>query len=159
IVISNGGTLRFTTGLPLSAKRGMTIGSPAGSGTATIDVFSDSNPAQNTAPTILTSSYGGVIADSGTGADGLSKIGFGNLTLFGANTYTGTTAIKNGGLTLDFTQATAPAANIISGSSQLLMGGANSGLGNTSYSQLTVLGKASASTSQSFTNALIDVGP
>src|SRR5262249_46166327 len=105
IVINDTGTLRATSRFSLNTNPGITIRNSGGNGTGTINVFSDSFPAAGAAPTIQNVVYGGVIANNGTGADGLAKIGFGNLTLFGTNTYTGPTSVKNGTLTLDFSQS------------------------------------------------------
>ena len=111
-----------------------------------------------TVSTGQTLTYNGVIRDNGT-AGGLTKLSFGNLNLGGANTYTGPTRVGNGVLTLDFTQPTAPTTNIISSSSSLIMGGSTAGLGNTSFSRLTLNGTAAATNSQTFNGTLIDIGP
>ncbi len=143
LAINDGGTLKTTANVTLSSSRGLALGP----GIATLDTR-----------TGTTLTYNGVIADNG-GTGGLAKLSFGNLTLGGANTYSGTTAVKNGTLTLDFTQATAPASNIINSASALTMGGATAGLGQTSYAQLVVTGKASATSSQTFNGTTIDIGP
>jgi autotransporter-associated beta strand protein len=65
------------------------------------------------------------IAGSGaiSGLGSLTKEGANSATLALANTYTGATAVNAGALVLDFTQSTSPAANIISASSPLSLGG------------------------------------
>ena len=143
IVLASGGTLRTTGTFALNANRGIALGP----GTAVIDVASGT-----------TLSYNGIISNNG-GAGGFSKLSFGSMTLGGANTYTGPTNIQNGTVTLDFTQATAPASNIINSSSALSMGGANAGLGNTSNSQLLMSGKASTTNTQTFNGTTFKVGP
>src|SRR5688572_475694 len=85
-IVLNSGALRTTTSFTLNANRGIGVGN------GTIDV-----------PVGRTLSYGGVIANNGAG--NLSKLSFGGLTLSGANTYTGNTAVKNGTMTLDFAAA------------------------------------------------------
>lgn len=75
---------------------------------------------------------------NGTGQ--IQKEGLGGLTLNVANTYTGNTGIRQGTLTLNFADAAAPAANIISSSSSLRL------LGGT----LAVTGKPSTANTQSF---------
>ena len=89
------------------------------------------------------STYPGTLSGSG----GLTKIGAGTLTLTGSNTYTGLTTASAGTLNLNFAAATAPAANIISGSSTLALTGGN----------LTLTGSSGASNSQAF-NALNVIG-
>src|SRR4029453_19289837 len=123
------------------------VGSTSGPGTGTIDVTSGT-----------TVTYGGGISNNGAGTGGLTKSSFGGLTLSGANTYTGPTAVLVGTLTLDFTQPTSPVSNIISSSSALTLGGSNAGLGGTSFAALTMMGGASGST-QTFNGATIDIGP
>jgi autotransporter-associated beta strand protein len=142
------GTLRTTVGFTLNANRGLALGPAGGSGAGTNRVDSG---------TTLT--YGGVLANNTGGTGGLSKIGFGGLTLFGANTYTGPTIILNGTLTLDFTQAGAPVNNIIASSSALTLGGANAGLGAASFDALTMNGRVSTTDSQTFNGTTIDIGP
>ena len=143
----DGGALRSTASLTLNANRGIALGPTAGSGTGTFTVNSG---------TTLT--YGGIIADnSGTG--GLSKNGFGSLTMFGPNTYTGPTVIQNGTVTLEFTQAGAPANNIISPVSALTLGGANAGLGAASFDALTMNGRNGGTSDQTFNGTTITIGP
>ena len=141
--LAGGSTLKTTANLTVGTSRGVAL-SP---GVATLDIA-----------TGTTLTYNGVISDNG-GAGGFSKLSFGNVALGGANTYTGPTNIKNGVLTLDFTQATAPVGNIINSSSALTLGGTNAGLGSISFAQLTLQGKASTTNNQSFSGTTIDVGP
>jgi autotransporter-associated beta strand protein len=146
-LVIDGGTLRTTTTFTINANRGISVGPSTGTGTGTIDVT-----------TGTTVTYGGVIANNGAGTGGLTKSSFGGLTLSGANTYTGPTAVLVGTLTLDFTQPTSPVSNIISSSSALTLGGSNAGLGGTSFAALTMMGGASANT-QTFNGTTIDIGP
>ncbi|HEY7119130.1 MAG TPA: autotransporter-associated beta strand repeat-containing protein, partial [Tepidisphaeraceae bacterium] len=145
-IVINGGTLRNTASFTLGANRGIALGPTAGSGAGTFDV---------TTGTTLT--YGGVIANNGSGTGGLTKISFGNLSLAGANTYTGPTLVKNGTLTLNFGDAAAPASNIISPSSTLVLGGATAGLGQNNNATLTLTGKAGANNIQTFAGTNIDI--
>jgi len=138
-IVINNGALRTTASFAINANRGIGVGD------GTIDV-----------PVGRTLTYGGVIANNGAG--NLSKLSFGGLTLSGANTYTGNTAIKNGTVTLDFAAVGAPVNNIISSSSHLVLGGENAGLGTTNFSALIVNGKAGAANSQTFDGTTIDIG-
>jgi autotransporter-associated beta strand protein len=146
-LVLNGGTIRATATFALTSNRGIAVGPPTGSGAGTIDVTSGG---------IL--SYGGIIANNGSSTGGLIKTSFGGLTLSGANTYTGPTIVKVGTLTLDFAQATSPSSNVISPSSALTLGGANAGLGGTSFAALTITG-GGGSNSQTFNGTTIDIGP
>ena len=87
-----GGTLATTASFTLNANRGVSLGASGG----TLDTASG---------TTLT--YNGIIAGSG----GLTKIDSGTLVLGGANTYTGTTSISTGKLSIaaDQNLGTAPA--------------------------------------------------
>lgn len=146
-IVINGGTLQPTAGFALNANRGIALGPPSGGGEGTFDVASG-----------ITLTYGGIAANNGAGTGGLTKLRFGELTLSGANTYTGSTTIKNGTVTLDFTQAASPVNNIINFGSALTLGGATAGAGTTNYAALIVNGKAGAASSQTFNGTTIDLG-
>ncbi len=64
-------------------------------------------------PTVTVNASGGTINSVIAGSSGIVKNGPGALTLGGANNYSGTTSITGGMLSLDFTQAGAPASNIL----------------------------------------------
>ena len=153
-IVINGGTLQARAGFELNTNRGITLGPDTGSGQGTISVNSESLIPDDT--TTLTN--GSIMANNGGGTGGLTKLGFGNLVLFGANTYTGTTSNEVGTLTLDFTQPTSPANNIINSASSLVLGGANAGAGVNNFAQLTVNGAASVVNSQAFTATHVTIG-
>jgi autotransporter-associated beta strand protein len=134
MIVINGGTLFANNGFTLNANRGITVGSASG-GSGIIKVESDE-----------TLNYGGVIGGDG----GLTKNGFGTLSLSGANVYSGATSNRVGTLTLDFTQAGSPTANIIPSGSDLTLGGENAGFGSENIAQLTMVGKDGAVNSQTF---------
>ena len=69
-----------------------TIGSLAGGGALGGNVTLGNNATLTTGSNNTSTTFGGII--SGTGTSGLTKNGRGTLTLSGANTYTGTTAIN-----------------------------------------------------------------
>jgi len=142
------GALRVTSSFTLSANRGVALGTTSSDRAGTLFINSG---------TALT--YGGVLANNGAGTGGLTKSGFGTLTLSGANTYTGPTSIRVGTVTLDFTPATSPADNVISSSSALRLGGENAGLGAASFAALTMNGATGATNSQTFSGTTIDIGP
>jgi len=82
------------------------------------------------------------------GTAGLTKTGAGDLILTGQNTYTGTTAVTAGTLTLDFSQAGLLQNNIINSASGLtLAGGA-----------LNIIGSASQANQQSFAVLTLNAG-
>ena len=141
-LVIDGGALRSTANMTIAAARGIALGN-AGGGGGTIVVNSG---------TTLT--YGGVISNNGGGGS-LTKLQFGQLTLTGANTYTGATNVRNGTLQLNFADAAAPVSNIINLNSTLVLGGATAGLGQTNNSTLFVQGKASMNNVQTFNNTNI----
>ncbi|HEY5911811.1 MAG TPA: autotransporter-associated beta strand repeat-containing protein [Verrucomicrobiae bacterium] len=145
-LVLNGGALRGTANLTLAGARGIAVGSAALGGWGRIEVDSGA-----------TLTYRGVIDNNG-GTGGLTKGGPGTLTLSSANLYTGVTSNRVGNLTLDFTQADSPLANIISASSALSLGGENTGIGTVNNIQFTMNGKAGAASSQTFNGTSFDVG-
>jgi autotransporter-associated beta strand protein len=150
-LVLDGGSLLSISGssFTLNANRGITITNAGGMtpASASISVATGQNV-----------TYAGIIADGGT-AGGLTKMSFGSMTLTGANTYTGPTTISNGFITADFSQAGAPASNIISSSSALVLGGSTAGLGDTSYAQFFAKGANSTVNSQTFNGTTIAIGP
>ncbi|HOX03938.1 MAG TPA: autotransporter-associated beta strand repeat-containing protein [Candidatus Paceibacterota bacterium] len=146
-IVLDGGALRPTSSFTLDPHRGLALGPPTGSGAGVFHVGDG-----------ITLTYRGIIADNG-GTGGLTKIGFGALALSGANSYTGPTMIRNGTITLDFSHSNSPAANIISSSSALLLGGANAGLGDTSYAELVMNVSGTHANGQAFHGTVIDIGP
>jgi autotransporter-associated beta strand protein len=85
-IVINGGTLWVPVNFTLNANRGIAIGPASGSGAGTI------NPTTSLGlGTVITLTYGGVIANNGSGTGALTLLG--NLTLSGNNTYTGDTSI------------------------------------------------------------------
>lgn len=89
-IVLNGGALSASATMTLDSKRGIALGDAAGSGTGNIDVASGA-----------TLTYGGTVANNGSGADDLEKTGAGTLKFTAVNTYTGNTTISAGTLTLD----------------------------------------------------------
>jgi len=89
----NGGTLSAAGTLTLSANRTIAVGPSAGSGGGTIDVASGQ-----------TLAFGGVIANNASGIGALTKTGTGTLVLNGANTYSGSTIVSGGKLSLTAAQ-------------------------------------------------------
>jgi fibronectin-binding autotransporter adhesin len=89
-LVLNGGALNTTANLTLSATRGIAVGPTSGSGSGILA------PATGT-----TLTYGGIIANNGSGTGGLTKSATtGTLVLSGANTYSGDTSILGGTLQL-----------------------------------------------------------
>ena len=144
-IVLNGGTLRATSTLTVNSNRGIALG-PTGPGR--IDVNSGA-----------TVTYRGVVANNGGGPGSLIKGGPGALTLSRANTYNGTNGLKNGTLTLDFTQTDSPLVGILPFGSPLSLGGENAGLGTLSFAALTMTGKGATLNTQVLSSAVIDIGP
>jgi len=89
-IVINGGTLSTSASITLDSRRGIAVGPVTGSGSGTI------SPATGT-----TLTYGGIIADNGSGTGGLTKANTtGTLVLSGANTYSGDTSVLGGTLRL-----------------------------------------------------------
>jgi fibronectin-binding autotransporter adhesin len=145
-LVLDGATLLVPNSLVINSNRGIALGPTTGSGLGTFDVLSGA-----------TLTYDGIIKNNGTNG-GLSKLHFGALTLSGANTYTGPTLIKNGTLTLDFTQPNSPVINIIKSNSSLTLGGENAGQGTVSRTVLFMNPKAGVTNSQAFSATLVDKG-
>ncbi len=145
-LVLNSGILLASSSLTINSNRGIALGPTTGSGLGTIDVLSGA-----------TLTYGGGIADNGTNG-GLVKLHFGTLSLSSANSYSGPSLIKNGGLTLDFTQPNSPMNNIINPVSALTLGGENAGQGTASRTTLLLSPKAGVTNSQTFSSTLIDKG-
>jgi fibronectin-binding autotransporter adhesin len=153
-IIINGGTLQALAGFTINSNRGIAVGPTSGNGQGTISV----NTEATTPNQYTTLYYGGAITNNGAGTGGLTKLGFGNLVLFGANTYTGTTSNEVGTLTLDFSKPGAPANNIISSNSPLVFGGSISGAGVTNFAQMVMTNSAAGTVSQTFNGTHVTVG-
>jgi autotransporter-associated beta strand protein len=104
-----------------------------------------------------TLTYNGIIANNTGGTGGLVKTSFGTLSLGAANTYSGATQLKNGNITLNFAATSAPVTDIINPASNLVIGGATSGLGQQSNATLLLTGKANTANSQSFASTHVDL--
>jgi fibronectin-binding autotransporter adhesin len=91
----------------------------------------------------------GTIGRGGATTLALNKTGAGTLTLSGSSTYNGATTLNQGTINLDFSAATAPAANIISST-----GGALTFTGGT----LRLTGKASTINSQTVASTSVGAG-
>ncbi len=155
------GNLRFGDKVPSNnwtlspGLAGGTLTMKVTSGSPTIDVANPTAtpiPSANSAPLIPQSA---TISAVLVGSGGLNKTGAGTLVLTGQNTYTGTTSVKSGTLTLDFSAVGAPSSNILSGNSALSLGG---GLTGATSGTLNIIGSGSGSTFQSFTGTAIDFG-
>ena len=132
-LVVNGGTLDLNSLAITAPSLAGTGGSVnLGSGSLTLNATSGST------------TYAGSI----TGSGNVTKLGASSLTLSGANSYTGTTTVGGGTLTLGFTAAGAPASNIINSASTLVMSGGT----------LAMNGKAGTGNSQSFNGLNITAG-
>jgi autotransporter-associated beta strand protein len=94
-VVISGGTLAVTNSIAINSNRGISVGPSSGSGTGSIDVSSGKSV-----------TYGGVIANNGSGTGGLSKVDTGILVLNGNNTYSGPTSVNGGKLYMNGTNLT-----------------------------------------------------
>ena len=99
-------------------------------------------------PTITVNATGGTIGSILTGTSGLAVAGAGTLTLYGANSYSGTTSVNAGTLLLSFASSGAPSTNIVSSSSPLALGGG----------ALSVAGNGGSGTIQTFNGTAINSG-
>lgn len=142
-ILLDGGTLHVTADFTINANRGIAVGN-VGGGDGRIDTDNGDSLV-----------YGGIIAGNG-GAGGLIKGGFGDLTLSGANSYTGPTAIKVGTINLDF--AAGGTANIINSASALQLGGENSDLGDQSFAAIVMDGADNENNTQTFSGTSLDIG-
>jgi len=88
-----------------------------------------------------------VLADNG-GATSLAKAGNDTVVLNQANTYSGTTTVNRGTLSLDFSNAASPLTDIVSTGSSLALGGGT----------LALTGKASTTNSQAVTGLAVNAG-
>lgn len=108
----NGGTLSASSTFTLDSNRGISVGPSTGTGSGTIEVASSQ-----------TLTYGGIIADNGSGTGGLIKDGAGKLTLTGTSTYTGVTAVSAGTLLVNGSLSGTSDVTVSSGA---LLGGTGS---------------------------------
>ena len=161
------GGLRLQSGAQLSIAGDLGLGAAANSltfsGTSTLITRTAFTEASTHAVTIANGStakfdslngqtltLSSAIAESG-GAGSLQKEGLGGLTLNTGATYTGETRIRQGTLTLNFANVTAPVAptaNLINSNSALRMFGGT----------LAIIGKASTANTQGFNGLALDPG-
>ena len=126
LILNNAGLIASES-FTLNPNRGIALGNNlGGSGWVTV------------APG-KTLGYGGILANAGTTATGLYKLGAGTLALSGVNTYTGTTDIYHGKLLLDFASA-ATTTNLINSTSNLRVYGGD----------LEIKGQSTGTTTQNF---------
>ncbi|MGA4579766.1 autotransporter-associated beta strand repeat-containing protein [Limisphaera sp. VF-2] len=145
-LVLDGGGLRVTSSMVLSSNRGVRLGPTAGLGYGRIETASG-----------VTLSYAGTLAESG-GTGGLIKGGFGTLTLSGAHTYTGPTAVRVGTLVLDFAGPGAPSTNLLHPATSLVLGGETAGFGAVNYAALVVNGAPQRTNEQSFHGTHVTFG-
>ncbi|CDX29442.1 Outer membrane autotransporter barrel domain (modular protein) [Mesorhizobium sp. ORS 3359] len=131
-VVVNGGTLDLG-GFDLTTSSLSGTGGTVALGTSNLTVNGTSSTS---------------FAGSLTGAGGITKGGTGSLTLSGTNSYTGATTVNGGTLALNFAAAGAPATNILSSSSGLVMSGGT----------LTVTGKSGIANLQTFSGMTATTG-
>ena len=135
-----GKTLRVATVLLPDGKASVTVGAAANDGTLTAATAGDSLTLANYA-TNASLTVNAAVANN-TSASSLMTMGAGTVTLKGANTYTGTTALNGGALVLDST-ATQSLAGAISGTGSLVKENTNrlTLAGANTYSGATFINK------------------
>gem|GEM_PF-3456748 len=139
-IVLDGGALRATANGSINSNRSITLGGGGG----TIDVS-------------VTVTNNGAIS----GGNSFTKTGSGQLTLGGTNSYTGSTFVNHGTLRMDFTQLTAPTANIINSASPLVMGGVPTMYGtvvNGGLPTFNVTGSGAAARSQTVNGLILNKG-
>ena len=133
------------------------------SGTPTINVVNPTaQPINSAGPPAATAGFYKLFVDETAtintvlaGSKGLNKTGYGTLVLTRPNSYTGTTSVQNGTLTLDFSATGAPASNILASGSALSLGGGLAVAGN---GVLNINGASGATNSQTVSGTTIDFG-
>jgi fibronectin-binding autotransporter adhesin len=132
------------------------------SGTPTINVVNPTaQPINSAGPPAADAFYKLFVDQTATintvlaGSKGMNKTGYGTLVLTRPNTYTGTTSVQNGTLTLDFSATGAPASNILASGSALSLGGGFNVAGN---GVLNINGASGATNSQTVSGTTIDFG-
>ena len=122
---SSAATLLFNGAAP--AIGSLSSGTAGGTSSILLGDAVGNNPTLLTVNNTTATTFDGAIGDlSNTAANAvgsLVKTGTGTLTLGGSNSYTGSTTIAGGALQLDFSQAGAPAANILPAGTGLVVTG------------------------------------
>lgn len=121
------------------------IGALNGPGTVTSSIAG--TPKLTVGANNASGNFSGVI-QNGAGTVSLAKVGTGNQTLTGANTFTGTTAVENGILSLASGTNRLPATTVVT-----LGAGANSGILDLGGESQTVAGLISSSSSSRVVNS------
>jgi fibronectin-binding autotransporter adhesin len=164
-VTFNGGTVQANHATALGSSGNLTFSGGTLQYTASSAVTDWAARIKNSSSAIILDSNGQTISLAGiidnTNAGGLTKTGTGTLQLSGANTYTGTTTVTQGILSLDFTGG----SNRINSGSALQLGGGTlqfTELGtNTQTFGSTTLNSATASSitrSGAYTSGVSDLG-
>jgi len=144
-LVLNGGAIEATASFVINSNRGIAVGPTSGTGVGSINVDNGQ-----------TLTYGGVIANNGGGTGGLTKIGFGTLTLSGTNLYSGVTSNSAGQINIIFSQNSA--TNLINPASSLSLGGGNSGVGGQNNAIVNVVGKSGTTNGQNFASTFLTFG-
>ena len=122
VTVASGATLSFNAANSNYAAE--TVGSIAGAGT--IDNLATTALTLNAGGDNSSTTFSGIIQDTGTGALALTKSGTGTLTLSGANSYDGATSITAGALNIQNNTAlgsTVGSTTVSSGAALELQGG------------------------------------